>query len=125
VEQASPGEKARVLTYIIRQLRNGLSDEDVAECVSTFNALSIPRGYIYVDSDRVIHVVMIRRGMVNAAPAFTSFSAGVIYGADVVWDFDPVSGTWLTLKDRTELYESLCPIKCGGIPTVKPQTKTK
>jgi hypothetical protein len=124
-------DKARTLAFLIRKIRNVMRAEmtvadsvEIADYVETFNALSIPRGYVYVDPDGLVHVVVVRQGLVKKQVQHP-FGTEIGFSADVIWDFDPVTGLWNTFKDRMGTFESLCPIKCGGIPTVKLTAGTK
>jgi hypothetical protein len=119
------GEKARQLGYIIRLIRTKLSDQlpigvyagsrfadaYLDDLVACFNVLTLPRGYVYVDKEaRLIHLVLI--DLKNSLPGMM-----INHEADVVWRFNPTTGLWNTTKDRTGLFEPLCPIKAGGIKT--------
>lgn len=113
----------------------------IAEYVAMFNALSLPSGYVYVDKDMLVHLVFIDmknvrddvgdKKSVALAPGNvytysgrkskigSSSSLELEFSADVIWNFRPETGIWTTTKDRTGDFESLCPIKCGGMPEVK------
>ena len=108
--------KSRMLAELVREIRRVKPSAVRDDYVNTFNALTIPRGYLYIDPDGLVHVVMLRKGT-QGPPALPSFGSAVAHSADVIWDFDPVTGLWNTLKDRTGDFEKLCPIKCGGIPS--------
>lgn len=114
-------EKARALGFLIRKIKEVQKADEasvrrtVADYVETFNALTIPKGYVYIDPDGLVHVVVIRQGMVKKQ-ADRPFGTEMQFSADVIWDFDPVTGLWNTFKDRTGVFQSLCPMKCGGIP---------
>jgi hypothetical protein len=91
--------------------------EKRGDLVATFNALMLPRGYVYVDDSWTCHVVVIRTD--NRELGFKFVNSSITSIADVVWDFNAVTGTWNVLKDRHGTFWSLCPIKCGGILTRK------
>lgn len=87
--------------------------------VATFNALTLPSAYLYVDPDMLCHVVMIKSAVSDKEikrhyPHFP-MSMEVSHSADVIWTFDPATGIWNTLKDRTGDFERICPLKCGGV----------
>jgi len=122
-------KKSRLAHQLIREIKRVQPGELRDDYVAWFNTLTLPRAYLYVDPDGLCHVVNIRcktqraeglrPGNLNFMGASTSTpgGAGVGHSADVIWDFDPVTGLWTTLKDRTGDFERLCPIKCGGIPS--------
>lgn len=102
---------------------------DIASYVATFNALMLPKGYMYVSDDMLVHLVIIdmknepagglKPGTLTSIAGSTSGGFGLFHGADVIWKFRPQTGIWTTTKDHTGNFESLCPIKCGGMPEVK------
>lgn len=112
-------DKARMLGWLINKIRR-LGPGAGRDCIETFNALTIPRGYIYIDPDDMIHVVMLQQGAMGEPLKLLDFGVFVAHEADFVWCFDPATGMWNVLKDRTGAFESLCPIKCGGIPAKNP-----
>jgi len=124
-------KKARALGFLIRKIKETLRADEAAvrrsvvDHIDTFNTLAIPRGYVHVDSDGLVHVVCIRHKQTASVTGGEfkpkPFGTEVTFSADVIWDFDPPTGLWRTLKDRTGEFERYCPIKCGGIPAVKPK----
>ena len=130
--------KARMLGFLLCKIKEQLGADEaivhrsIADDVETFNALTMPKGYLYVDPDGLCHYVFIDVGLPQAdgLPEGTMRSlAGqstmeVRFRADVIWKFEAMTGTWTIIKDRTGDFEGLRPIKCGGIPTVKTSTKT-
>jgi len=112
------GERSRMLIECYRRIRRTTDSDEVDDLVTTINALTIPRSYTYVSpDDGQIHLVVIEdASIMRMLERGGRMPAGLMSGADVVWRFEPQSGVWNVIKDRTGIYESLCPIKCGGIP---------
>ena len=116
---------------LLRTIKQCFKDDrlrsDIPGYVATFNALALPRCYVYIDPDDLVHVVFIDtrcgqlKGDQHAALPLPQLGLGmqVEFTADVIWNFQSQTGMWTTTKDRTGVFESLCPIKCGGMPEVK------
>jgi len=125
-------EKSQLLAKIIRQLKSlpPLTERKLEqssfdrrdELVATFNALALPKYYIYVDDDWLCHVVMIKCSLGADKSYYASLSAATTYSADVIWNFDSDTGMWNTLKDRTGDFEKLCPMKFGSLPVQRKMT---
>lgn len=118
--------KDRMLEELIQLMRRMPPCVGRDDHVETFNALMLPRAYVHVAEDGLVHVIVIKFAVDidNSRPetfATRPLPIGVQHSADVIWRFDPGTGLWNTLKDKTGAFSSLCPIKCGGIPTVKAQ----
>ena len=93
--------------------------QSVTDLVNTFNALALPKGYVYICPDDMIHVVMINNSLNSTSlqesiPLAYKLGSQVSHEADIIWDFEPMTGLWRTLKDRTGILSSLCPMKFGG-----------
>lgn len=129
--------KARMLGFLLRKIKEAQRAPEasvrrtVADYVETFNALSLPKCYLYVDPDGLCHVVHINCKSKRAEgfkPGDLAAFGGAVgssevqFGADVIWDFNPQTGIWNTTKDRTGDFQALCPMKCGGIPERKVKT---
>src|SRR5271157_4760968 len=113
------GEKARMLIECYYRIKRATDRAVVDDLVTTINTLTIPRSYTFVDHAGQIHVVMIENAsMMKRFEDWgrLSLPTRLMHSADVVWRFNPQSGIWNVVKDRTGVYESLCPMKCGGIP---------
>lgn len=88
--------------------------------VSTFNSLSLPKSYIYVDSDMLVHYVQIDISINEAQiPRFVGTTT-VHDAADVIWKFDAFNGVWTTFKDQTGpdgtgRFSKVSPVSHGGI----------
>lgn len=119
-EHRTLADKTRMLTKIIQEIKWCPSGVAVPGLVDAFNVLALPKGYVYVDPDTLVHVIMIQctrdikpvsdnpeaigRLMIN------QLGTGVAHTADVVWHFDPVERSWVTVKDRTGDFQARCPI---------------
>lgn len=132
------GEKARLISFFMNKICDCVRGDDLTrlstrEWVDTFNALMIPKCYVYVDNDWLIHVVMIKGGSTDLHTRryftaiqgytklgqYTFLPSTIAHTADVIWNFNATTGMWTTLKDRTGEFEKHCPIKFGGIPERK------
>jgi len=123
--------KSRTFATLIRTIKECFKDDrlrsGIPDYVATFNALALPKCYLYVDPDDLVHVVFIDsrpralEGDERDALPLPKIGLGmqVQFSADVIWNFRPQTGMWTIAKDRTGDFESLCPIKCGGMPEVK------
>jgi len=111
-----------MLMWLVRQMKEASGADEasvrrqVPDFVATFNALSLPRGYAYVDPDGLVHVILIR--FVGDRQSGT-LPIGVDNAADVIWHFNPTTGMWVVVKDRTGKFARASPIRCGGFPSVK------
>jgi hypothetical protein len=121
-------KKSRLALQLIREIKRVIPSELRDDYVAWFNTLTLPRAYLYVDPDGLCHLVNIRcktqraeglkpGNLTMLAGSSSPGGMGIQHSADVIWDFDPVTGIWMTTKDRTGDFERLCPIKCGGIPS--------
>jgi hypothetical protein len=129
VEQLA--QKSRTFAALIRTIKQCLTADglrsSIPDYVATFNALALPKCYMYVDPNDLVHVVFIDNrqrsleGDERAALPLPKLGLGmqVEVSADVIWNFQPQTGMWRVTKDRTGDFQSLCPIKCGGMPEVK------
>lgn len=101
----------------------------IADIVNTFNALTLPKCYIYVDdATSWIHLVSVQivpfrlvvddRGWNDMVPN-ELITQHVVFNVDFVWHFDAKTGLWNSVKDRTQSLSSLCPVKCGGMQQCK------
>jgi len=97
-----------VLSRLLQRARRASSVKERDEMVSIFNALSIPDRYMHVDGDGLVHIVLVLRHR-------SSTAAIIMHSADVVWTFDPPTGTWNVLKDRKGNIAPLCPMRFGGL----------
>jgi hypothetical protein len=118
------GVKAFFLQELVRQIHRTASGKERNDYIETFNALMLPKAYVHVDDADLVHIVVIKftssiNGDDSSTFTLAALPLGVQHHADIIWRFDPATGLWNTLKDRTGDFSSLCPIKCGGIPTVK------
>ena len=113
------GEKSRMLMTCISRIKKSTDRTVIDDLVATINTLTIPRSYTYVDPDGHIHIVLIENASMmknlDNWEKRARILGGMFYSVDVVWRFNPQSGVWNVIKDRTGVYESLCPMKCGGI----------
>ena len=120
------GEKSRMLAECFNRIKRAKRRDEVDDLVATINALMIPCSYTYVDSNTWIHVVMIENEafLKQLDNSFAGLAPGLPASmhciADVIWRFNPMTSIWNIIKDRTGTLESLCPIKCGGVPQCKP-----
>ena len=112
--------KSQALGDIMVRIKRAISTDGIAgphvlDLVATFNALSLPKGYVYIDPDGLIHYVRIVASLLDSRKERTLPPTQVQYTADVIWCFDAIDGTWTVIKDRTGDFEKLAPIKCGGM----------
>jgi hypothetical protein len=102
--------KNKFLGNLIFRIKQA-SPEGRSDLLETFNALTLPK-YFMVLTDDMIHLVYIGKETVELSRLPTMLS----HTADVIWHFEPFTGIWNIAKDRTGSFQSLCPIKMGGIP---------
>jgi hypothetical protein len=123
------GGKVLHLNALIEVIkRAGWNDSrcNVGDLIAEFNALMLPKGYVHVDESGLVHLVLIGNRLAkhgvsdNRVRWSFSLPAAALYTADVVWQFEPLTGLWDVLKDRTGVFQPLCPIKCGGCPAKTP-----
>lgn len=117
--RAGPADRNKMLGQLIREIKWCPSDAAVPGLIETFNALSLPHGYIYVDPDQLVHVVVIRCTSYDELRIAETqnpcgeialsihdwinnrMGSSVSHTADVIWRFDPTDRSWLVTKDRT------------------------
>jgi hypothetical protein len=96
-------------------MNSGIYFDDIAtraDLVDTFNSLSLPNGYIYVDEDLHVHLIMINpeKSLPNndsLASFSNNLSAELAYAADIIWAFTSTTSSWKVIKDRTGLLRHL------------------
>lgn len=79
----------------------------MSELVDSFNALAIPNGYVHVDRDDVIHVVIIwcETAELDDGRITHQLGVAVAFAADVIWHFDPQCQRWKVIKGRYGVLE--------------------
>lgn len=92
--------------------------KDDVEALHNFNAVMMPRFLFLALESTTLHLVWVRAlsGAVSPTARETwldEIRAPMAWPAiaDVVWIFDPLTGYWHNIKDRTGLFSSLSPIK--------------
>jgi len=109
------GEKARYITYCVQELSRLKGDPQknrarLNELVSTANALLIPRSWVGVDEEGLLHVTYTRvkgeRGKPDAptnSPILNTYRNGpsiLMFSADRAWSYDQIAGTYTCIKSR-------------------------
>jgi len=104
------GEKARYITYCVQELSRLKGDPQknrarLNELVSMVNALLIPRSWVGVDNEGLLHVTYSRvkigpkHGEIIIGTARNGPSA-LIFSADRAWSYDQIAGTYTCIKSR-------------------------
>jgi len=104
-------KRSRALGYFIGEIKRNTAHDPVVvkDNIESFNALAMPRFYVCVSDDLVHIVKLVSDELSSNVPPLQ-----VSYAADVIWYFNYMTGIWNVIKDRTGIFESLCPMKCGG-----------
>ena len=123
-------KRAQALGYFIGEIKRNVASDPVVvkDNIESFNALTLPHFYVCISND-LVHVVKLFsedfNDLVHVVKLFSKdfeepqlkvpgTSIMVSHTADVIWHFNYITGIWNTIKDRLGIYQSLCPIKCGG-----------
>ena len=104
------GERARMIGWAMQRICGLKGDpqknrEQLDELVSMANALLIPRSWVGVDDEGLLHVTYTRvkndpkSGAAIMGTARNGPSA-LIFSADRAWSYDQVAGTYTCIKSR-------------------------
>lgn len=121
--------KSRVLGDVIRRIvrccHSGITVpstyDECTDLVNTFNALALPKGFVHVNAEAQVHLVRFvapRSTGVRQAFFVHGWSMGMLCEFDFVWDFDQLGRKWYVVKDRSGVFERLCPIVGDSVPTL-------
>ncbi len=102
--------KARVLTRVIPRIKSLASDvrsneAGLSELIDTVNALLLPKGWVGIDADGMLHVTYVAREderqnvKLLTNPFFTGPTA-LAYSADFIWEYSIVNRTVTCVKAR-------------------------
>jgi hypothetical protein len=109
-------KRAQALGYFIGEIKRNVASDPVVvkDNIESFNALTLPHFYVYVSNDLVHVVKLFSEDFEETQLKVPGTPIMVSHTADVIWHFNYITGIWNTIKDRLGIYQSLCPIKCGG-----------
>jgi len=109
-------KRAQALGYFIGEIKRNVASDPVVvkDNIESFNALTLPHFYVCVSNDLVHVVKLFSKDFEEPQLKVPGTSIMVSHTADVIWHFNYITGIWNTIKDRLGIYQSLCPIKCGG-----------
>lgn len=115
VEDLAKRKRAKQAATLIMRIKSRVGSHMPTKTqVTLINVLLLPHGYVYVDEHGLVNLVVI-----NGPKLIRPTSLSLMHYADVYWHFQPATGEWNVIKDRTGSLDALCPIKFGGIPAVK------
>jgi hypothetical protein len=107
----SDGERNQRLV-LVHWVREAMAGDD--EAIHNFNSVMMPRlQFIARDPDGLVHLVRIKQlsTLDDALGTWDRLPKEITHLIGFAWIFDPTTGLWHIVKDRTGVYESLSPIK--------------
>lgn len=98
-------ERARAISGIVRKIKKLSGDlqnnrEQLEELVNTANAILLPRVWMGIDAEGMLHVTYVKRENTVKDQLFGSGPTELRFSADFIWSYTPWNQTVTCMKSR-------------------------